>query len=537
MTLRPLIKLPKFNLGAASYGAAVIIALALTLYYFRINLMLPESADPDEGVYLIVARLLNHGFGYNAFYFDQFWLFPQILAFAFRLFGDTAETGRLTVVAFSLSGLGALAVLARQMGFRWAAPLTILFGAINHYYLAQSRYTMTDVPSAALMLWALVAMQCFGARKQRIWLVVSGALCAGSLLIKPLAIGFVIPLGVWLMAARLERSAGTWRWHWGALIADAGLMVCGGALLAAPFIDLFDLRGEFIRTVGFHWDEKSWYAPQLALRQLALVSYSAENRMWFGLAALGASVAVWKQPLRALPLLAAEIASALVLVQLPPWWHHYALLAPVLILFSGIGAAAGIEFIVQAICARRVRAAWSRKQWAAYALGGAFFFFAAALWLHDAPQLARYNLAVLNERGIDNTRVRRYLERNFPRGTFLLSDDPMALYLAEMLIPPSAINLPYESTFRFSTLSQQKLYESVTAYDVPAIIVTGSYKRNPKLMRWIETQFPLVAAAGGGKSNTLAATIYRYDADQEHVIMLPSLFDDETDADPELQTH
>ncbi len=531
MSLQPSFSFPKFNLRAASYGAVVTAALALAFFYFRLNLTLPESVDPDEGVYLIVARLLNHGFGYNAFYFDQFWLFPQILAFAFQLFGDTVKTGRLTVVAFSLGGLGALAVLARQMGFRWAAPFVILFGAINHYYLAQSRYAMTDVPSAALMLWALVAMQRFGARKQRGWLAVSGALCAGSLLIKPLAVGFVIPLGVWMLAARLERPAGKWRFHWRAFLADAGVTLGGGVLLAAPFVDLFDLHGEFIRTVGFHWDEKSWYAPQLALRQLALVGYAAENRMWFGLAALGALIAAWKQPLRALPLLAAEIASALVLVQLPPWWHHYALLAPILILFSGIGAAAGIELVVQAIRARRGGQTWTQKQWAAYAVGGALFFFAVALWLHDAPQLAKYNRAILNERGIDNTYVARYLKRNFPRGTFLLSDDPMMLYSANMLIPPPAINLPYESTFHFSKLSQQKLYESVTAYDVPAIVVTGSYKRNPKLMRWIESQFPLVTYVGNGKSNTLTAKIYRYDAAQKHVIMLPPLLDDDRDAD------
>lgn len=537
MTNRPLSRPAWLNPTTLTWLIVTLLALAVTFIYFRINLMLPESADPDEGVYLIVARLLNHGFGYNAFYFDQFWLFPQILAFAFRVFGDTAETGRMTVVLFALSGLVALVMLARQMGFQWAAPFVIVFGAVNHYYLAQSRYTMTDVPSAALILWALVTLQCFVARKQRVWLAVSGALCAGSLLIKPLAVGFVIPLGVWLIAARVERAQGQWQFRWRAFLVDALVMAGGGVLLAAPFVDLFDLRGEFMRTVGFHWDEKDWYAPQLARRQLALVSFIAENRMWFGLAALGMFVAAWKQPLRALPLLAAQIVSATVLVQLPPWWHHYALLAPMTILFAGIGAAAGIGMVVETLRALRRRRAWNEKQLVAYASGGAAFFFAVALWLHDAPQLTRYNLAVLNESAIDNTRVVRYLERNFPRGTFLLSDDPMVLYAAGMLIPPSAVNLPYESTFRFSKLSQQKLYESVTAYDVPAVVVTGSYTRNPKLMKWLESQFPLVTSAGGGKSNTVTAQIYRYDPTQEHVIMLPSLLDDGTDSDTQPETH
>lgn len=531
------IRLPKSNPQAIAYWMVVAGALALALAYFRINLMLPESADPDEGVYLIVARLLNHGFGYNSFYFDQFWLFPQILAFAFRLFGDSAETGRMTVVVFSLGGLAALAVLARQLGFPWAAPFVILFGAINHYYLSQARYTMTDVPGIAVMLWALVTMQCFVASKRRAWLALSGALCAGSLLIKPLSVGFVLPLGVWLISARVERTPESRHFQVRAFFADALVMVCGGVLVAAPFIDLSDLYGEFMRTVGFHWDEKDWYAPQLAQRQLAMVSFISENRMWLGLASLGLFLSTWKKPLYALPLLGAEIISAWVLMQLPPWWHHYALLAPILVLFAGIGTAGSFGIVVRAFRAMRDRNALDRRQIATFALGGAAFCLAVALWLHDTPQLARYNLAVLNETGIDNTRLVRDLKRNFPHGAFLLSDDPMVLYLAGKLIPPSAINLPYESTFRFSTLSQQKLYESVTAYDVAAIVVTGPYKHNQKLMRWIETQFPSSSMAGGGKSNVVSAQIFQRDPAHEQVIMHPSFDDDNGNKKPEPVTH
>lgn len=537
MTNRLWVRFPKPNPRTIAYGIAVVGALGLALAYFRINLMLPETVDPDEGVYLIVARLLNHGFGYNTFYFDQFWLFPQILAFAFRLFGDSAQTGRMTVVVFSLGGLAALVVLARQMGFQWAGPFVILFGAINHYYLSQSRYAMTDVPSIAIMLWALVTMQCFVASKRRAWLALSGALCAGSLLIKPLAVGFVIPLGVWLIAARMERARGAWQFHLRAFLADALVMLCGGILLAAPFVDLFDLYGEFMRTVGFHWDEKDWYAPQLAQRGLGLVSFISENRMWLGFATFGLYLSVSKKPLAALPVLAAEIISALVLMQLPPWWHHYALLAPVLILFVGIGTVGGIGILVRAFRRLWLRDAWDPKHIASSALGGAAFCFAIALWLHDAPQLARYNIVVLNERGMDTTRLVRDLKENFPRGAFLLSDDPMALYRAGKLIPPSAINLPYESTFRFSALSQQKLYESVTAYNVAAIIVTGPYKHNRKLMHWIETQFPLRSNAGGGKSDVVSAQIYQADPAHEQVIMHPSLGDDHGDRGSEPETH
>lgn len=522
-------RFPRLNVRALCYALVLLALLALAFFYFRINLMLPESADPDEGVYLIVARLLNYGYGYNSFYFDQFWLFPQILAFAFRLFGDTVETGRLTIVVFSLGGLLALARLARQIGFPWAAPFVILFGAVNHYYLTQSRYAMSDVPSMALMLWALVTLLRYTARKQRLWLVVSGALCAGSMLIKPLAVGFIVPLGIWLIAARVERNQGTWCFQWRAFLTDGLVMVVGGILLAAPFVDLFDLHGEFMRTVGFHWDEKDWYAPQLALRQLGLISFAAENRMWLGLAALGALVALLKAPLRAVPLLIAEGVSVLVLVQLPPWWHHYTLLTPVLTLFAGIGAAAGLGVIVQTVRSWKTRGTWERKQLLYRAAVGTFFFFAMALWLHDAPILVQYNLAALNERAHDTTRLVRELRKNYSPGSFFVSDNTIVLFQAGMLMPPSAINLPYESTFRFSALSRDKLYESVTQYPIAAVVVTGPYKHNTKLMHWFETQFPEFTEAGGGESNTVSATIFRRNPSQEQVTLLPFTEQDDTD--------
>jgi hypothetical protein len=526
-----------FALRDLFFPATVLVALFLAFLYLRINLMLPESADPDEGVYLMVARLLNVGYGYNTFYFDQFWLFPQIVATAFRLFGDSAETGRLTVVAFSLFGLLGMALLARQIGFQWAAPLGIVLGVVNHYYLAQSRYAMTDVPSAALMLWSLVCVLQFTARKQRVWLALGGAFCAASLLIKPLAVGFAVPLAIWILAARIERAQTRWHVAWRALVLDGVAFGAGGILLAAPFVDLFDLRGEFIRTVGFHWDEKDWYAPQLALRQLALVSFASENRMWFGLAGLGAVVAVLKNPLRALPLLAAEWLSVMVLVQLPPWWHHYALLAPLLSMFAAIGVCEGAAMVGRTLQTWLRRNTSARRVSAYPALMGAAFFFGVALWLHDAPQLVRYNLAVLNEPGHDTTPVVRYLDKNFERRTFLLSDNPMVLYLADMLIPPSAINLPYESTFRFSKLSEDKLSESVTNYNVAAIVVTGSYKHNAKLMAWIQQHFPTSIYVGTGKSDTVEAHIYLPETLERSVMTDPSTPDapSETDAPPQTQ--
>lgn len=505
---------PRLDVSRANlvWLLAIGLALALAARYFLINLMLPESLNPDEGVYLMVARLLGRGYSYNSFFFDQFFLFPQILAAAFRLFGDSAETGRLTVVVFSVAGLLGLAVLARQLGAKWAALLVIVFAAVNHYYLLQSRFAMTDVPSAALMLWALVSMLAFRASGRRVWLAASAAFCVLSLLAKPLTLGLAVPLGYWMLSRRVARVNGRWTFDLRAFVGDAVVLAVVGLLTAAPFLDILNLPGEYARTVGFHWDEKDYYAPTQAMRQLALVSFVSENRMWLGLAAVGAFTASWRRPTLAVPLLVGQALSVILLLQLPPWRNHYMLLTPLVALFAAIGAQDGLAALVSVV--RRRRAAASGTAGRArgrerLALPVALAFLAAlALFARDVPQLERYNLAVLFEPAQNATPLARYLRKNLGSDAFLISDDPMVVYLAGALLPPSAINLPYVSTFGFSQIARAKLEESVARYRVQAIVVTGPYKQSAALMQWIQARFPVTSQAGGGASDITYGQIY-----------------------------
>ena len=220
------------------------------------DLLVVQAGDPDEGVYLGVARLLNFGHTYAEFFFDQFWLFAQILAVAMRWFGDSLLTGRLVVVGFSVLGLIAATVLARQLGAGWLALLALPFGVLNHYYLTQSRVAMTDVPGITTMLWAVVAAVAFAKTRQRRWLILCAVGLTASLLIKPLSVGFALPIGYAIISARVDRTGRHFRIDLAALVVDGAILTTVALLAAFPFVDLFDLRGEFQRTVGFHWDEK-----------------------------------------------------------------------------------------------------------------------------------------------------------------------------------------------------------------------------------------------------------------------------------------
>jgi hypothetical protein len=85
----------------------------------------------------------------------------------------------------------------------------------------------------------------------------------------------------------------------------------------------------------------------------------------------------------------------------------------------------------------------------------------------------------------------------------------MVVFRADCLIPPTAINLSYASTFQFFEGSQQKLEESVSDYDVKAFVVLGSYSANQELMQWIAINYPLERTAGEEGSVGSASTFWR----------------------------
>src|ERR1700736_161937 len=253
------------------FGMGVLVALAIAASYLSFKLMTPQKEDPDEGGYLMVARLLKAGHPYSDFSFDQFWMFPQILALTFRMFGDSLWVGRLTVLIFSLTGLLGMFLLTRQLGARSGAPLAILFGVIEPYYLAQSRIATSDVPCVVCVIWAAVGMAEFCRRDQRIWLGLSSALVAAALVIKPLTVAFATALSAWLIVHRTEWRKGRPQVQLRDLAVDLAIFAVPGILIAVPFVNLADLAGEFRRTVFAHWLESQHNAPGILQRLQGLL--------------------------------------------------------------------------------------------------------------------------------------------------------------------------------------------------------------------------------------------------------------------------
>lgn len=489
------------------FPLVLVIALAVGLY--SINLGVIQTGDPDEGVYLGAARLINYGYPYARFFFDQFALFPEMLALALRIGGDTLLSARILILLFSASGLFAVAFLTRALGSRLASVLAVLLTALHPYYLTTSRYTMGEIPGVALALWACAAILAFTRHRARAWLILAGILMTASVLVKPLTVSFVIPLLVWLVWARIHATQGATGIDWRALLLDGFVLVSSGIVTALPFLD-WNLSEQFRATVLFHRDELAFHGATLGSRLEGLRAFSLASGGWLGLALVGVLSARSLQSL--LPLLAAEAATVILLLQLPPFNHHYALLVPVLGIVAAVGIEQGAQHLYRVL--RSTVAHLRARQKNASMLPRASALLAAVaaglalvLALASLPQIELQNrLVLVRARRNKDAVVARLAQRTQP-GAFVLCDDPIVVYLAGRLLAPSAINLSYVSTFELDPTAYRRLDETMQEYPLAAVVVTGAFRSDPKLMAWVKSTFP-VSRRVVGVDGALSADIY-----------------------------
>ncbi len=498
------------NRRSLLWSIALGFTLALAIAFALQSLGLSENGDPDEGVHLLVARLLNHGYPFHTFFYDQFALFPFMLAATQRLGGETLLSARLTVLLFAAFGLAGIAALGKFYAGRLVAVLAIALAILHPYYLYVSRVTIAEAPSLGLLMWSLVSMIVFAQSQRQRWLILSTVLFCASVLLKPLLIGFALTLAFWFIMAHLRRAGGHVRVMWRVLLVNLGIVCLAGLMTAAPFVDLLHLNHEFDRTVGFHMLQSPSYASSFAAQLQGLQDWLFASSPWLLLALLGICVSL-KRLVWSGPLILGTFATLVLLVILPPFPHHYAVLVPPLAVFTAMGVNAGIKgvhFFVALLRQRSLRAGIRRR--AVWAHGAAVMMFCLALPIVflNAPRVLALNAHVFDDRWLDRSPAIRLLKKSTPANSFVMGDDPKLIYLAKRLVPPSAILFLYNTTFDFLPEAEARFARSTREYPVTAITMTGPYLRHTELVQWIKTNYPVRAAVGDG-IKIVRARIYR----------------------------
>lgn len=490
-------------------GFTAVATIGLAAWCLMPNNVIAHNTDLDEGVYLMVGRLLHRGYELHTFYFDQFWLFPKMIAAAFGLFGDSLITARLIVFVFSLLGLVGIAALIRQLGGSWiAATAAILIGALNPLYIRGSRMALADAPAASCIVWALVFILVFQSRRNRIWLALSG-LCAGiSLVLKPFALGFVITIVILLLYQRCRQENGKSKMDH-AIWIDLIIFGAAAMLAAAPFVDFMHPIQEYQRVIGFHWAERDWVIKRVDDRWRGLLRFAKLNLpvLLFAISGLFALRPLSKT---IIALLIGELVTTGILLDMPPWSHDYLLILPVLIVFAVLGFDRGLFRLKKfATDFREGLPPLSENKWPAV-------LFAVALLgsAIDLPWLVKYDWRERWPRPLAVEPVVRQIEQSFGPKDYLISDDALVVYLANRLIPPQAINFIFDDVIRFDPTALHRFERVVQENKVAGVVVTTRYARDRRLMAWLAANCPSPTQIGAYRQDEVTARIYEVNKQQ-----------------------
>ena len=275
---------------------------------------------------------------------DQPPLFTQILALVLRLVGFEVNPARLLVLLFSTLLVWSGAQFLQMTWGKLAAILFLPLFVMVPRYLELSVSVMIGVPSIALAAVAMLFLAFWHQQKRNLWLVLSGASLALSLLVK-LFTGFLVPIflaGI-LAAAYFERKEAGFSWKmlqpaliWGLSFGGVGIIL--GLILVGP---------QNVWMIVF---------PPLAAPSTADFqdpSFTINNHLQAAiplliLGLLGALIAIYRKNWLSLyPLAWSVLAYAFLRFYSPVFYHHQLLITIPIAILAAAAVGDGIRSLVR----------------------------------------------------------------------------------------------------------------------------------------------------------------------------------------------
>jgi hypothetical protein len=420
----------------------------------------------DEGLRLEQLLLMSAGFRpVRDIFAAQGPLSLDIFYGPYLAFGQTLGAARAAVVLYSLLGLLAVYWVGGLVGGRLAGGLSATLLLLSPLYLKNSRLALLEVPALVPATLALGAALLFQANGRRRWLLLSAAMLALALLIKPMVVGVGVPLGLALLL-RPKR-----------LLTDFLIFGAVAAALAAAVVALYGAEQVWQQVVAYRAGARQ--ASGWSLREnWSIMSQELPDEQLpiYALAILGGLFLAVRRPRWGLPLAAWPLANlALLLVYSPLQFKHVAILLPPIALVVGTALAnAGLWSFVF-----RLRPMDQRPETpvtlAALALG--------AWYLASLSAILRQDWLVMS--AATESRVETYADETslVPRLTapdeFIIVDDPILAFNSRREVPPGLVD-PSSYRVRSGALSGAEAVAAAERYDVKLLFLFSDGLRELK---------------------------------------------------------
>jgi hypothetical protein len=466
---------------------AVILGIILAVAAFmRLVRTSGTSGDLDEGIRGIQLMLMSAGYRpMQEIYSSQGPLLLNMLYPFFKLFGETLGAARLATGVYSLFGILGVYGAARAIGGPVAATTAAILLTISPNYLSNSRQALAEVPALAPAILAVAAVCEYQRSGRRIWLIVSGLLLGGSLLVKPIVAAAVVAVALAaLLGPRISIRPVF-------LVGLLALAVVAAIVMTTGFSTVVDQMIEYrlkSRTVSGWSLSENW-------RVIRTTLVARDQVGLFALGGAGALLMLLLRPKLGIPQLGWIAATAGLLAWYAPLFPKHVVIAiPPLVIAAGAGAG----LVWQALRDRHVMGI----------VGGLILAGPVLLYAWSLPAIATLNVGFMNlDQGFEGQRFARTADIASTiaavtrKGDFVITDEPEQAFHANRLVPPNLAD-PSTSRVRARELTGDAVITAAQQYDVKLVALSSDRFRSLRSFRsWLDEHFlPIKMYGRGGDS-------------------------------------
>jgi hypothetical protein len=410
---------------------------AIYLFYPFRNIF---QFDPDEGINLMKAMLLEHGYPlYVQIWSDQPPLFTQILALSFRIFGMQVNVARLVVLATSALLVWGLSHYLRIVWGFWAMVAGIILVSMLPFYFTLSVSTMIGLPSIAFAMLSLASLTTWHRKKNTLWLVVSAILLGLSMLTK-LWTGVFGP--IFLVGIFLDRFLQTERPHrWRAALRAMLVWIAFLALTSLGILFVTVKPGQLLQVfiqqmILPHFIARASTITEDSIVYSSVNSYLELSWSYFLLAIVGVLAAIRSRRWLSMYLLAWAICAYILLTLVAPVWYHQQMLLTIPV--AGLCAIAVGEIIHQAYRwwqSRKVHLT-DAALFAAALIGTSLVFINHMLPLIPAFTMTPAFSYQPTDKPPREMQIVYELQKFAPQTHWMVTDMPMYAFRSDILVPP-----------------------------------------------------------------------------------------------------
>lgn len=460
----------------------LILIFAFSLRIISLNF---PFGDYDEGIYTATLRSLDNGFPLlEKTYSSQFPLFIYISKLFYNIYPSLLSLRLFPVISSLIIILVSYILLVKYIG-RVSAVFVSVYLSVNSIFLLTSRTFQADIPWTAFTILCFFFLLRFDEKRKNVDLILSSIFFAVSILIKVNLI-FVPVLVFYLVFLYKDFRNLAWKY-----VAEYILIVLAVFLMVVPLGDFGILYNQAVhirlQSIGIYSSNIfggvrniliNHEAPVIFLDLITIVLILKKKELKRG------KIFEYINKNRFISLVFTWLLSTSIIFLFynPLFIHHFVFF----IVPSSMFASFGIEILIKNF----------RHEAIVKCFVYVLIFFAVVYSSQSTISDTDILFPKLNSYSLSLMKISKYIDNSSKKSDYIVSDDPLILYLANRNTPPELVDTSY-TRIKTGNLTSDEVKKYINKYGVKEVIVLNRFNLLLKLQNYLDSKYSKIRIGEG----------------------------------------